>query len=226
MHSTNSIQTWDAQANEEAMQDGHLVSWLGLIKTVEEENLADSNVLDFGCNRGGFLKVLYKHKPYKSALGVDVARNSVAAANAQKGNTPVDYKHNEVLTSYTNHFDLAFSHEVLYLLPDLDTHATQIQGLLKQGGVYYVAIGEHTENPLWEEWKETISKFSEILPKSYSLQQIAQAFERNGFSVSVQKMNCRGFFPYNTEQQRYWSSPMQLIEFLTEHMIVFRFVRR
>jgi hypothetical protein len=45
-----------------------------------------------GCNQGGFLRMLYDRHPYKSAVGIDIARESVARAELLKGHRPVEHK--------------------------------------------------------------------------------------------------------------------------------------
>ncbi|MCM2344731.1 MAG: class I SAM-dependent methyltransferase, partial [Alphaproteobacteria bacterium] len=188
-HAEN-IETWDDLAGEESMAEGHEPAWRTLISYIEEDTLSGKKVLDFGCNRGGFLKLLHQQKPYAEGLGVDIADESVAFANSHKGNTPCTYDHSRVLATKTGEFDIAFSHEVVYLLPDLLAHAREMRSVLKIGGVYYLAIGEYAENPLWERWKKTVSEFSPVPPQTYSLQDIAKAFQDSGFAVSIRRMVC------------------------------------
>lgn len=223
-HAEN-IETWDDLEGEESMAEGHEPAWRSLISYVQEKDISGKRVLDFGCNRGGFLKVLYQTMPYKDALGVDIADESVAYANQNKGNTPCSYAHSRALANEREGFDLAFSHEVVYLLPDLQAHAKEMNTVLKKGGVYYLAIGEYAENPLWERWKKTVAEFSPVPPQTYSLQDIAKTFQNNGFSVSVRKMVCDGFLPYDASDDKYLHNPMELLDFMTQYMILFRLVK-
>lgn len=223
-HAEN-VETWDSHEGEESMAEGHEPAWHALISYVQEKTLADKRVLDFGCNRGGFLKVLHQALPYKDALGVDIADESVAYANAHKGATPCSYAHSKVLAGEKDGFDIAFSHEVVYLLPDLEAHAKEMAHVLKSGGVYYLAIGEYAENPLWERWKKTVSEFSPVPPQTYSLQDIAKSFQNNGFSVSVRRMVTDGFLPYDASDDKYLHNPMELLDFMTQYMMLFRLVK-
>ncbi len=220
-HAEN-IETWDSLEGEESMAEGHEPAWHTLISYVQEKNLADKRVLDFGCNRGGFLKILYQALPYKDALGVDIADESVAYANQNKGDIPCHYAHSRALANEKNSFDVAFSHEVVYLLPDIVAHAQEMRSVMKKGGVYYLAIGEYAENPLWERWKKTVAEFSPVPPQTYSLQDIAKAFQNNGFSVSVRKMVCDDFLPYDSSDDKYLHNPMELLDFMTQYMVLFR----
>ena len=55
----------------------------------------------------------------KGAVGIDIARRSVARAELLKGHRPIEYKVGDKAAALGRTFDFAFSHEVLYLLPDL-----------------------------------------------------------------------------------------------------------
>lgn len=223
-HAEN-VETWDSLEGEESMAEGHEPAWHSLISYVQERDLSAKRILDFGCNRGGFLKVLHETLPFKDALGVDIAEESVAYANQNKGSTPCKYAHSRVLADEKGAFDMAFSHEVVYLLPDLKAHAAEIGNVLKKGGVYYLAIGEYAENPLWERWKKTVAEFSPVAPQTYSLQDIAKAFQDEGFSISIRRMVCDGFLPYDASDDKYLHSPIELLDFMTQYMMLFRLVK-
>ncbi len=224
-HAEN-VETWDSLEGEESMAEGHEPAWHALISYVQEKSLSDKRVLDFGCNRGGFLKVLHQTLPFKDALGVDIADESVSYANAHKGDTPCTYAHSKVLAGEKGAFDIAFSHEVVYLLPDLEAHAKEMGHVLKSGGVYYLAIGEYAENPLWERWKKTVAEFSPVPPQTYSLQDIAKVFQNNGFDVSIRRMVTDGFLPYDASDDKYLHNPLELLDFMTQYMMLFRLVKR
>ena len=49
-------------------------------------------------------------------------------------------------------FDMAFSHEVLYLLGDLPAHAAGLLAALKPGGSYFAVVGVHAGSPLMSAW--------------------------------------------------------------------------
>lgn len=199
--SSNIIKTWANTDDEEsAMKDDHYHLWLEMIRQVEAPDLSDKIVLDYGCNQGGFLNVLYEQKGFKKALGVDIAEESIAYANKHKlGHAPSEYAHIEELSNRHNHFDVAFSHEVLYLISNLRKHASDIFKCLKKGGVYYAAIGCHVDNPLWDEWLKMISEYSNIPVQSYSLDDYARAFFDEGFEVSARPYQMQGFVPLKRE---------------------------
>lgn len=65
--------------------------------------------------------------PSSRRVGIDIARESVARADLLKGYRPIEYKVGGGAAALGRTFDFAFSHEVLYLLPDLAAHAADIK---------------------------------------------------------------------------------------------------
>ena len=117
MSRPSTIATWNRNpADEESMGAAHAPIWRRMIDVSVPHDLSQSTVLDYGCNQGGFLRLLYDRHPFKSAVGIDIARESVARAELLKGQRPVDYKVTDSAASLGRTFDYAFSHEVIYLL--------------------------------------------------------------------------------------------------------------
>ena len=54
---TESPSYWRSAAEDEAMQDAHGFVWKAMLDTIDVD-LAGKRVLDAGCNRGGFLRLL------------------------------------------------------------------------------------------------------------------------------------------------------------------------
>ncbi len=48
---------WQSAADDEAMQDEHLFIWRAMLETIDVDH-SGTRVLDAGCNRGGFLRLL------------------------------------------------------------------------------------------------------------------------------------------------------------------------
>ncbi|HGM6831564.1 TPA: class I SAM-dependent methyltransferase [Serratia marcescens] len=198
--SPSTIPTWyrDPRA-EEAMADGHAPIWRHLIGLVPENELSGVKVLDFGCNQGGFLRLLYQLRPFQQGLGVDIARRSVDEANRLKGHLPVVYQTDTRLNGWDDHFDIAFSHEVIYLIDDIAQHAADILRVLKPGGVYYAVTGCHTGNPLWPQWRERVAADTHTVVQDRSLADYARIFSAAGFQVSARRLGFSGFVPYEPD---------------------------
>ena len=193
---TNLIETWSSLSDEEdSMTEEHTWIWCEMINAIDETNLSGSDVLDFGCNQGGFLRLLHDLRPFNSGVGVDIARRAVEIAEATAGNRPITYHATNDLTDLDRQFDLAFSHEVIYLIDDLDAHARQIAGVLKPGGSYYAVTCCHRDSPLWAAWRSKIQAFSNVPVPDHGVAEIAGAFRNAGFAVSVSRFLANAFIP-------------------------------
>src|SRR5947207_11147537 len=128
MSRPSTIATWNRNpAEEEAMGAAHAPIWRRMIDVSVPRDLSQSTVLDYGCNQGGFLRMLYDRHPFRSAVGIDIARESVGRAELLKGHRPIDYKVSDTAAALGRTFDYAFSHEVIYLLPDVAAHANDMR---------------------------------------------------------------------------------------------------
>ncbi|MBN3984386.1 class I SAM-dependent methyltransferase [Serratia marcescens] len=222
--SPSTIPTWyrDPRA-EEAMADGHAPIWRHLIDLVPENELSGVKVLDFGCNQGGFLRLLYQLRPFQQGLGVDIARRSVDEANRLKGHLPVVYQTDTRLNGWDDHFDIAFSHEVIYLIDDIAQHAADILRVLKPGGVYYAVTGCHTGNPLWPQWRERVAADTHTVVQDRSLADYARIFSAAGFPVSARRLGFSGFVPY--EPDGWMPDIAAAIDYYWHTKTVFRLVK-
>lgn len=225
MQHPSTIATWNRNpADEEAMGAAHAPIWRRMIDVSVPHDLSASTVLDYGCNQGGFLRLLYDRHPFKSAVGIDIARESVARAELLKGHRPIEYRVTDRAASLGRSFDFAFSHEVVYLLPDLAVHAQDMRAAVRPGGAYVAAIGCHTDSSVWPRWRTLIAETSSIPIYDHSLEDVAKAFAAAGFTVSVRPLDLDAFmqvtigstyFPKITDQLRYYS----------QDKVLFRFVR-
>jgi len=218
--------TWHTDTKREpAMEEAHRPLWRHFIETIPETDLSTRDVLDFGCNRGGFLRLLHAIKPFRRALGIDIARDSIAAARALAGVAPIDYEVATDLSAWVEHFDLAFSYEVVYLLPDIATHAAAMHAALRRGGVYYVVTGCHTDFPLWPAWRDIIGGSTNAPVQDRSPDDYAAAFGAGGFEVSVRRFGYDGFVPASKDR-RYYPKLLDAVDYPAEHKLMFRCVKR
>ena len=188
-------------------------------------DLYESTVLDYGCTQGSFLRMLYDRHPFRAAIGIDIARESVAVAELLKGHRPVEYKVSDSAAALTRTFDLAFSHEVLYLLPDLAAHATDMKAALRPGGSYIAAIGCHTDSAVWPRWRKLIAEHSSIPLHDHALEDVAKAFSEAGFTVSVRPLALDAFMPV-TVGSTYFPKIAEQLRYYSDDKVLFRFVRQ
>lgn len=223
MVKTNLIETWSNRSSEEdTMTEEHTWIWCEMINAIDETNLSSSDVLDFGCNQGGFLRLLYDLRPFKSGVGVDIARRAVDIAEANKANRPIVYQAINDLNDLERRFDLAFSHEVIYLINDLNEHARQIAGALKPGGSYYAVTCCHRDSPLWAMWRPKIQAFSNVPVPNHSITDIAGAFRKAGFTVSVSRFLATAYVPVS-EPSDYFPTDADRLETYSRWKLMFRF---
>ena len=218
--------TWHTDATREvAMEEGHRPLWRHFIQTIPEADLSTREVLDFGCNRGGFLRLLHALKPFRRALGIDIAADSIAAARTLAGVSPIGYEVATDLSAWPAQFDLAFSYEVIYLLPDLASHAAGMHAALRTGGVYYAVTGCHTDSPLWPAFRRVIGDTTNAPVQDRSPDDYAAAFMAAGFEVSVRRFGYDGFVPA-TKDRRYYAKLTDALDYASRDKLMFRLVKQ
>ena len=183
---------WRGASEDEAMQDEHAFIWKAMLDTIDTD-LEGSRVLDAGCNRGGFLRLLVDAAGIAEGYGYDPAPGAITDARRIAGARPLTFEVAASVPDGWGAFDVAFSHEVLYLLESLPAHAADLFGALKPGGSYFAVMGVHAESPLMSSWHAQ-SAVELGLPKLYELDGVARDFEDAGFSVSVANLKL-GFVP-------------------------------
>jgi SAM-dependent methyltransferase len=226
MQRPSTIATWNRNpADEETMGAAHAPIWRRMIDVSVPHDLSASTVLDYGCNQGGFLRLLYDRHPFKGAVGIDIARESVARADLLKGHRPIDYKVTDKAASLGRTFDFAFSHEVIYLLADLVDHARDLRAALRPGGAYVAAMGCHSDSAVWPRWRKLIAEHSSIPVYDHSLEDVSRAFAEAGFTVAVRPLALDAFMPV-TMGSNYFPKVTDQLRYYSDDKVLFRFVRQ
>jgi len=185
---------WQNRAEgEQQMEERHKRGWREVIHLIQEQDLSDMVVLDFGCNQGGFLRYLYQAKPFKEGMGIDLAQESITVANARKGGLPLTYVATATPEQFTNRFDMAISQAVIYLIKDLKTHAWKVKQMLKPGGVYYATYTDLNHNPSLQHFTQWINQNSLVESNDHTLEAIAETFASEGFQVEIERRKPQGF---------------------------------
>ncbi|CCZ22279.1 methyltransferase protein [Acetobacter sp. CAG:977] len=222
----NLIESWSKlKSEEDVMNDHHAPFWRSMIQQMSEKDLHTASVLDFGCNQGGFLRTLYRIKPFRRGLGVDLAIRSLEIADGLKGDMPLQYTTPEILADMEENIDIAFSHDVIYLLDDLKEHARTIKKVLKANGVYYAATGCYSEMPLWPLWKKEVEAYSNIPLSDYSINDFAESFWAEGFDVAIQKCIPEGFVTCWQGREAYFPKITDFLKYY-DYKIIFRFSKK
>ena len=79
---------WQSAGADEAMQDEHGFMWRAMLET-GDMGLSGKLVLDAGCNRGGFLRLLCKECGITAGFGYDPAPGAIADARRLPGSCPL-----------------------------------------------------------------------------------------------------------------------------------------
>ena len=122
-------------------------------------------------------------------------------------------------------FDVAFSHEVLYLLEDLSAHAAGLFGALKPSGSYFAVMGVHAESRMMSAWHaENAVELG--LPRLYQLDEVARDFEDAGFSVSVANLKL-GFVPVSAHRHghNHRTDLFAWLDYYTREKVLLQFTR-
>jgi SAM-dependent methyltransferase len=217
--------TWHKAPEREAqMGAAHAPYWRRFIDLVPETELSDKDVLDFGCNQGGFLRLLYALRPFRHGVGIDIAHQSIEVAKSLRGTMPIDYQVATDLGPWAGVIDVAFSYEVIYLLPDLARHATELRRVLRDGGVYYAVTGGHTDCHLWPLWRTVIAETSNAPVQDRAPEDYVDAFAAKGFSVSVKKFGFDGFVPI-VSGSPYYPKVVDALIYPADDKLLFRFAK-
>jgi len=213
---------WRGAAEDEDMQDEHHFLWVAMLETANVE-LSGTKVLDVGCNRGGFLRLAVDRCAIASGFGYDPAAGAVEDARRLAGDRPLHFEVGAAVPVGWGGFDVAFSHEVLYLLHDLPAHATDVFSSLAPGGVYFAAMGVHTGSPLMVQWHADNAD-ALGLPKLSDLDEVVAAFRGAGFDASLSRLGVR-FVPADSHRHHDRGTLAEWVEYYCDHKMLLRFAR-
>jgi SAM-dependent methyltransferase len=215
---------WRGAAEDEAMQDEHGFIWRAILDTIDIDP-AGRRVLDAGCNRGGFLRLLVDRAGIRAGYGYDPASGAIDDARRLAGDRPLTFETAASVPPGWVEFDVAFSHEVLYLLPDLPSHAAAMWAALHPGAPYFAVMGVHAGSPLMSAWHAASSDELE-LPRLYDLDEVVDTFESAGFDSAVARLQLR-FLPVTAHRggSRGRADLLDWIRYYCDDKVLLRFTR-
>lgn len=163
--------------------------WFSMLKEASE--IIDFNqiklVMDFGCGNGGFSRLVHQTFSGLLVTGIEVDKNLISSCKRTNQNNSINYFDYNLLSSLPK-ADVVFSQEVVYTQESLFHHAEEVFNALHDGGHYFFTMGCHIENPTWAIRRSSI-RDGEIYPAfDYSLEDVADAFFKAGFRVTVKKL--------------------------------------
>ena len=213
---------WQSAAEDEAMQDEHGFVWLAMLDTIDVD-VAGKRVLDAGCNRGGFLRLLVDRYGIAEGFGYDPASGAIEDARRLAGSRPLTYEAADGVPAGWAGLDVAFSHEVLYLVHDLAAHARGIYRALAPGGVYFAVIGVHAGSPLMTEFHRN-NEQALGMPPLRDIDEVLAAFEAEGFDAAVARLKI-GFVPADGRQHHERGRTLQWLDYFYDQKLLLRLGR-
>ncbi|HEY3832726.1 MAG TPA: class I SAM-dependent methyltransferase [Acidimicrobiia bacterium] len=209
---------WQSADEDEAMQNEHVFVWDTMLDSVDTD-LAAKRVLDIGCNRGGFLRLLCDRTEIAEGFGYDPASEAVADARRLAGERPLHFETAATVPAGWDGFDVAFSHEALYLIHDIPTHASDVFRALAPGASYYAVMGVHTGSPVLSDWHAAHS--AELnMPPLNDIDDVVASFESAGFTAAASRLKV-GFIPATGHTPRL----LDWLEYYNETKLLLRFTR-
>ncbi|KUI99469.1 class I SAM-dependent methyltransferase [Vibrio sp. MEBiC08052] len=201
--------------------------WFSLIK--EARNIfdfsSDAKILDFGCGTAGFLQLLNFILPGRVLTGVEIDNDLIAKcqANHTANFSFITYQNFSSLPD--GEFDVVFSQEVIYTLPDIALHAEEMFRVLREGGYYIASMGCHIENPTWAHRRSNIRSSEKYYAYDYTLDEVAKAFYNVGFRVSVKRLPVHAPLKVSFDEYSEFRSINDLLLSSYHHKIMFIFLK-
>ena len=210
---------WQSADEDEAMQDEHRFIWDAMLEAIDVA-LDGARVLDAGCNRGGFLRLVADRHAIAGGWGYDPAVGAIDDARRLAGYRGLHYAVADTVPSDWRDFDVAFSHEVIYLLHDLQRHAGAIYDALRPGGVYFAAIGVHTGSPLMQAFHRESGEALNLPPLA-DIDDVCATFAAAGFAVSISRLPMR-FIPVAGHGHHEHGRILDWLDYYYEHKLLLR----
>jgi SAM-dependent methyltransferase len=213
---------WQDAAADEAMQEEHGLVWRAMLDTVDVD-LAGKRVLDAGCNQGGFLRLLVDDCAIAEGFGYDPASGAIDDARRLAGERRLEFAVSDTVPAGWDGFDVAFSHEVLYLLHDLPSHARAIFAALAPGGSYYAVIGVHCGSPLMVKWHHDNAQEFDI-PALNDIDDVISVFEAAGYEAAAARLAVR-FVPAAGHHGHDRGRLLEWLDYYYDQKLLLRFTR-
>ena len=213
---------WQDAAADEAMQEEHGFVWSAMLDTIDVD-LTGKRVLDAGCNQGGFLRLVADRFAISEGFGYDPASGAIDDARRLAGGRPLTFEVSDTVPEGWNGLDVAFSHEVLYLLHDLPVHARALFEALAPGGVYYAVIGVHTGSPVMVKWhRDNVNALN--LPPLNDIEDVIGVFEGAGFVAAAARLAVR-FVPAAGHHGHGRGRLLDWLDYYYDQKLLLRFTR-
>lgn len=155
-----------------------IATW-GFSKLSMRDNL---NILDIGCGGGKNIATWLRKSKNSHVTGLDYSEVSVDESS-KKNKWAIKRNRCEILRGNVaempfsdNTFDCVSAFETIYFWPGLEECFTEVNRVLKHGGIFMVCNGSDGENESDEKWVNIIEGMN-----VYNEEQLHSALEKAGF---------------------------------------------
>lgn len=204
---------------DQEMEDSHKEAWENVISLLNPNDVENKQILDFGCNQGGFLRVLYDQLPYQSAYGIDLAKKAIAVANERVGDYPITYRATGDALALEQSFDTVISTSVLYLIEDLAAHFQMIAQVLKEEGTYYASFADQSQNPSFDYMEAQINQYGATKMQNKTLTEVVNQLLAQDFSVELIKEYTDSIYDVTNYQEFYRSVDDYILSLDSSYLI-------
>lgn len=214
---------WRAHAN--GIHHGAINFWVGMLSSVLDPVGSTTRVLEFGSTGSEFFRLLHLAFEYKEATGILLAVDGPdrSAEWLRPSGPACRFVHEDAGVSLETPADIAFSQEIVSLLPDLRAHAANMRALLSPSGVYYATVGWHLDNPATASY--AASRASEGKPfHGHCLADITAAFEAEEFEVGFKRLQVPYFLIHDRAiATSRFGGVARMMEALQDWKVLFQF---
>jgi SAM-dependent methyltransferase len=214
-------------AHDDELPEVNEAFWSALIGHIENDsNPLPGVILDVGCHTGALLEALGRRFAPHGLFGIEPLSSARAAASRRLEGIAATVTLLDI-TEWdrvpTCAIDLIVSHEMLYLEPDVPHFMRRIRRVLRPGGVAYVVLGCHSENPLWQTWKAPLIAMGHRVYDHVPIE-IMEAASAADLVPSVQPLRRSGWVTYDPLQAEFrYPSVRAMLDHHYVHKLLFRF---
>lgn len=219
----------DASEDDE-LEARNEVFWVALIDHIRADGFdpVPRSVLDVGCHRGGLLAKIAAHWAPDQLIGIEPIESARTRARFRLRTTATNVlliEPSDWQRIPSGSVDLVVSHEVLWLLPNLEEFVEQVARVLAPHGRAYVVAGCHAENPVWPDWRARLEA-SGMRAFTHKPLDLMACAARHSLLPSVRPLRDGGWATHDSTGAFTFPTVAALLEHQFKHKLLFRLVRR
>ncbi len=223
------------EAGDARMEEQNRRHWKTLVERIREVGIPQDSlppppwdILDIGCHTGGLMKMfadsMYEWiKTLNGVEPIDAIRERLQPEFA----LPVDKLFASLAEVPDASMDVVVSHEVLYLVKDLNTWMREFKRILRPQGAAFVALGSHGDNTAWLRWRLRLRNLHGHESYIHQPVEILQAGEDAGFDMEIARLHREPLHSLRyTPPQDGWGefhSAEEMFNFYNEWKLLFTF---